>query len=262
MPVWPARSRAARLNSAHVHDADFARQVRNRGAHLRMCEQDGASNDRGRVVRRKVVAVILQHREAVGLDQPARGVAGNEVDLALRQRTVDERQVHCCRGGREVQAVSAREPWIAVLPLEELVPEAGLPAPGVRGEIGQGAQPEPPGVITADQHGERVLEAEWIHDRQSRIRVALADGLEDALAIGFGRPVEDGGLRRARILHVEVDVPRAHRAVADERAAQIESPLDRERCARLDGLGEDLTEQDLLGEILRSHSYGACLSSE
>ena len=64
--------------------------------------------------------------------------------------------------------------------------------------------------------------------------------------------MEDGGQRGARVLDVDIDVARAQRPIADERAAEIEPAFDLDTRLRLDRLREELAEQDLLGEVLRA----------
>ena len=53
------------------------------------------------------------------------------------------------------------------------------------------------------------------------------------------------------VLDVHVDLAGPHRAVADERAAEVEPPVDRQPAVPLEGLRHELAEQDLLGEVLR-----------
>jgi hypothetical protein len=62
--------------------------------------------------------------------------------------------------------------------------------------------------------------------------------------------MEDGGERRARVLDVDVDVAGHQRAIADERASEIQPALNRQAGVALNGFGDELAENHLLGEIL------------
>ena len=61
--------------------------------------------DRDRVVRREVAPIVLEHREAVGRDEPIRRAAHDEVHLLRQERRVEEAQVHLARGPGEGESV-------------------------------------------------------------------------------------------------------------------------------------------------------------
>ena len=69
--------------------------------------------------------------------------------------------------------------------------------------------------------------------------------------------MEDGGERRAGVLDVDIDVAGHQRAIADERASEIQPALDRQPGVALDGFGDDLAKNHLLGEIFRADDNGA-----
>src|SRR5262249_9066640 len=73
--------------------------------------------------------------------------------------------------------------------------------------------------------------------------------LEDRRCIGCGRELQDRGEGGAGVLDVDVELAGAERGVADEGPAQVEATLDAQTRA-LDGLGEQLAHQALLGEVL------------
>ena len=78
------------VHPAHVGDGDSARQRRQRIAQLRMRKQDGGSRDDGGVVRWKVVPIVFEHHEAVGVDESTGRVAGDEVNLSVSECPVDQ----------------------------------------------------------------------------------------------------------------------------------------------------------------------------
>ena len=81
----------------HVPIGHTAGQTRERAADGRLPQQRGRSNDRHGIVGRKIVAIVVERREVERVDQRARGVAGDDVHLAVRERPVDERQIHRAR---------------------------------------------------------------------------------------------------------------------------------------------------------------------
>ena len=62
--------------------------------------------------------------------------------------------------------------------------------------------------------------------------------------------MEDRRQRRARVFRIDVDVAGPQRAVADERAAEIQLARDRECASRFERLRQQFAEDDLFGEIL------------
>ena len=64
--------------------------------------------------------------------------------------------------------------------------------------------------------------------------------------------MEDGGERRPGVFDVDVDIAAEQRAIADQRAAEIQPPIDRYPGLPLDRLRDQLAENILLGEVLRA----------
>ena len=65
---------------------------------------------------------------------------------------------------------------------------------------------------------------------------------------------------RARVLHVAVDAPLTHGLVEQKGAAQAEFPFHPQRSVRLNLLGQELPQQQLLGVALGAHHhrFAAC----
>src|SRR5205085_1701877 len=72
----------------------------------------------------------------------------------------------------------------------------------------------------------------------------------DAVGNGHRCVLQDGGVRRPRVLHVEIDLARRDGLMAHERAAQVEAALDRQPRTALDLLRHDFAQQVGLGEVL------------
>ena len=64
--------------------------------------------------------------------------------------------------------------------------------------------------------------------------------------------MEDRRQRGSGVFDVDIDVAGQERAIADQRTAQIETPPDGQAGVALDRLRDDLAENQLLGEVLRS----------
>jgi len=103
----------------------------------------------------------------------------------------------------------------------------------------------------AYRDGERIVETERPAPRQPEaLRVVARHGVIDAVAIGDGRELQHRGVRRSRVLDVQVDLSRRDRRVAHERTAQVKASLHRQARAPLDLLRHDLAEQVGFREVL------------
>src|SRR4029450_2737594 len=93
------------IHPAHIRDGDPPAERYEGRLRLRVRKERGAPGDDRRIVRRKVALAVLEHRQLVGLDETAGRVAGDEVDLSFRERSIDERQIHGPGRLSEVQTV-------------------------------------------------------------------------------------------------------------------------------------------------------------
>ena len=89
-----------------------------------MAPQGRLVHHRDRVVGREIVAVVLQHHEVHRGDEAVGGATHHQVHLPVRQRLVEQSQVHLARRHAEAQAVRAQQARHPVRPLEELAEEA------------------------------------------------------------------------------------------------------------------------------------------
>ena len=229
---------------------DAAAEPRDGAADFGVTQQRRRVHDGDGVVGRKVLPVVFEHRQIQRVDQPRGRIAGDDIDLPFGERAVHERQVHDARRLAEAQTVGRREPAVAVGPIQELVAECGAPARRVRRQLRQPRQSPRARVRGANQNRERVAEAERRQHRSAGVGVQLADLVEHHARITLNGLLEDGGQRGAAVFDVQVDVAGLNRAVADERAAEIEPPIDGKPCVALDRLRHQLAENHLLGEVL------------
>jgi hypothetical protein len=105
------------------------------------------------------------------------------------------------------------------------------------------------GVFAADDHCESVLKAEGLGDFEiETLSVALFDAIVDVAWVAARGFVEHGREGGAGIFDVQIEVAGEQRFLAEERAAEIGFPFDVDASAGFDVLGEELREDDLLGE--------------
>ncbi len=238
------------VHPAHVGDGDTARERGQSGVDLRMREQRRGARDDGGVIRREVVAIVLEHDQAVRIDEAAGRVARYQIDLPLRERPIDQREIHGRRRCGKPQSVGARKARVAVLTLKEFVAEAGVPGRSVGCRGRQRLDSQLSRHVAADEHGKRVLEPQRIEQRQAGLRIVPLDPVKDPMPVRIDRLMKNRRLRGARVLDIRVDVAGTQRTVADEGAAEIQSALDADRRTRFDRLRDDFAENDLLGEVL------------
>src|SRR5439155_1559627 len=182
------------------------------------------------------------------LDLRVGRVARHQVRLMIDERAVEEAEVHDA-DLLEAYPVEALETGVAVGALLELVAEGGAPLARNGNGIRDRADARP--ILATDHEHEGVVEAERPGPHEPRRRVCLAHAGQHPLRIALRPILQHRGQRRPRVLDVRVDLPRADRRVADERAAEVEPALRPEPHV-LDRLREQLAEDALLGEVLRA----------
>ena len=138
---------------------------------LGVTKEGRRTDDRHRVVRRKVVTIVLERGQVKRVNECARRVARNDVHLLLRKRTVNQRQIHATRLAPELEPVCLDEPRIAVIALQEFVAEARSPSRRHRFQIVDRAQAESLRIVAANEDREGVVEPERARDGQAGARV-------------------------------------------------------------------------------------------
>src|ERR1700682_5199937 len=121
-----------------------------------------------------------------------------------------------------MQAIELAPAAEAVRTLKEFVAEAGAHLGGVRGDVAGVAEVEALGVVTANDHGEGVLETERLGDfKIETLAVALFHSTVNIVRIAAGRFGENSGKSGAGVLDVEVEVAGEEGFLTEERAAKI-----------------------------------------
>src|SRR3954454_21513348 len=165
---------------AHFFFRDFAAQLGEGLAQRRKSGERIAPHNGHGVVRRKIVAVVSEPYEVKSVDQAVSGVAGDDVDFLVDERAIDKTEINDAGRGGEMQAVSFAPTAKTVGTLEEFVTDADAPLGSYRGEVGVLLQMKLVGVVTANDHRERVLETERLSDFEvEAMGVPLLDPLKD-----------------------------------------------------------------------------------
>jgi hypothetical protein len=239
------------VQAAHVGGGKFSRKIGECAAELRKPRESGLTDDGGSVVGRKIVEVVDKRNEAERVNEAVGGVAGDNVHLMVEEGAVNEPEIHDVGRRREAERVAITPAAEAVGALEEFIADADAPFRSEGSDVGYFLQMKALGVFGADDHGERIFEAERLGDFElETLGVKLFDAAVDRVGIALGGFVEDGGEGRAGVFDVEVEVSREKSFVDEERAAEIGFADDGNAGAGFDVLGEQLGENDLFGEKL------------
>ena len=183
------------VEAAHVGGGEFVVEIGEGGAEFGKFFERVVANDRDGVVRREIVAIVFEGDEMQGVDQAVGGVAGDDVDLMINEGAIEKAEVHDVRRSGEVEIVAGTPAGESVGTLEEFVTDAGVPLGSDGSEVGHDAEVESLRVALADDHGERVFEAERFAEVEIEfLGVLLLDAIVNGggvvAAWGF---VKDGG---------------------------------------------------------------------
>jgi len=239
------------VHVAHVGDGDFSGKVGEGCAKRRKFRERVFANDRYGVVGREIVTIVGEADEMERIDEAVGGIAGDDVDLFVDERAVDEAEIHDARGRGELKAVALDEAAIAVGAFEEFVADTSAPARGDRNDVGNCLEMELLGVRAANDHRKRVFESERLGNIEVKLLgVASFDALINGARVGVvgGQFVEDSGQRGTGVFDVEVEITREECFLAEERAAEIRFSVYVNAGASFDVLREEFGEDDLLGE--------------
>ena len=152
------------VHSAHVVRADFAGKGVEGGRDLRPATERIIAHQRDCIVWREVMTIILERNKAERLDRPVGGVGRDHVDLARIECAVEQAEVHGARRSVEMQIVSGAQPGQAVGALLEFVSNAEAPLRRVGRGLAECGEMKALRVVSADDHGEGIFEAERFGD--------------------------------------------------------------------------------------------------
>ena len=178
------------IHGAHRLVSDAARKAGHRAANLWMGEERGGPDDRHRIIGREIPQAVVERQQIERVDLGAGRITGDDIHLPIRERFVNERQVHRARRGAEPQPVRLAQPGVAIRALEKLVAESRRPACRHRPQVGDRSQPEPARIARPHENRKRVVESERLEHGH-----AANAGIEPATHPCFGTPRSDRGSR-------------------------------------------------------------------
>jgi hypothetical protein len=239
------------IEVAHFVGGDLAGEIGERRAKLRKLVEGIVAHDGDRVVRRKIVKVVIERNEVQRVDEAVGGVAGDDVNLMVDKRAIEEAQIHDVGRLGELQIVTTGPAGEAVGTFEKFVAHADAEFTRDRRKVGHGVKMGAIGVVSAYHHGEGVGEAERLGEiKMEFFRVLQLDAVVDrsGSVVGLWRFVEHGGESGAGVFDVEVEVAGEERFVDEEGTAEISFALDVNTGLGFDVLGEEFGEKNLFGE--------------
>ena len=198
--------------------------------------------------------IIFEHYEAKCADWPVGRVAGNDIDLAAAQRTIEQAEIHRARRPCEAQSVGGRQSGEAIRPRFEFVPDAELPGGREFDDVGDRSYSQPAGILAPHDHGESVFEAQ---PTGCLYVVPLLIDPGDCVEYGGGvtrahggeRLLEDRSQRRTRVLDVPVNAPAHEGLLAEVAPGEIEPALHTFARYGFDLLRDQFAEYHLLGKV-------------
>src|SRR5574337_921191 len=145
----------------------------------------------------------------------------------------------------ESQPVGPYQSFVAILALQEFVPEGGLPARRMRRGIADRFEAKSARISSSDEDREGVVKAERRQDRAAGGRIRCGDAREYVRVIPRHRLMEDRSQGRSRVLDVGIDGAGLKCLIGDKRTTEIETAFDPEIGCSLNHLGQQLAEDDL-----------------
>lgn len=236
---------------AHVFGGDFAREIGQHGAELGEFFESVVADDGDGVVRREIMAVVVERNEVKSVDEPVGGVAGDDVHLTINESAIEEAKVHDVGRRGEVEMVAVAPATETVGALEKFVADADAPLGGNGDKVRHTAEVELVGVSLADDHSEGVGKAQRFGDvKVEALCVLVFDAIVDfgGVVIGRGGFVENRGESGAGVFDVEVEVACEKSFLDEKRAAEIGLANDGDAGASFNVLCEKLGEDHLFGE--------------
>src|ERR1035438_8676088 len=113
-------------------------------------------------------------------------------------------------------------------------------------------------ILAPDDHRERVIKPERGTNREAELFfVGLFHPQINILLVAARLLFENGGQRGARVFRVDIDASSQDRLLTDECACQVEAALHGQVSSGFDQLREELSENELLGEIFRADDDAA-----
>ena len=137
------------VHAAHVGGGDAASQGVEGELDFWRAAQRFLADEGDGLVRREVMAVVLQNRKIKLLNGTVGGVAGDHVDLIGPDGAVEQAEVHGAGRAGEAETVGCGKAGQAVGALLELVAHAETPLGGVGGGLAEGGEVQAASICAA-----------------------------------------------------------------------------------------------------------------
>ena len=240
------------VHPAHRCIVDRAFEFGERGPRLRQALRKICSIQKHRIVAREILAVVLEHGQAVLVELGVGRVDVDRVDLVTRNGFISEPVIEAARCV-EGQLVRALQSGPAVGAPDEFLRQSE-PHVGMRLEVGQPHDIPGTRIVGAHRQCVGIVETQRNRDRQPHGRQLGVEFGERRNAVEFQDFLGD----RARVFGVDVDAAGRERVQYDGRIAQ--SLAVRRACLAggLSGLPQDLAQDVRLGEALGADAERRC----
>jgi len=223
---------------ADVSGGELTGKIGEGGTKLGKSRESGLADNGNGVVGREVVAVVFEGDESEGIDEAIRGVTRDDVNLMFDKSAVDEAEVHDFGSFGEVEIIAAAPAAETVGTLEKLVADTDLPFGRKRHDVGDFLEMKIFRVVTPDDHGESVFEAEGLGDfEMEALGIELLDAVVDCVRIALWRFIQDGNEGGAGVFDVEVELASFEGFVDKQCATEVGFALDGDASFSFDVLG-------------------------
>src|SRR6267378_4012021 len=171
------------VETADISGGKLTGQIGDGGTKLGESRESGLADDGNGVIGREVVAVVFEGDESERINEADGGVTRDDINLMIDESAVDETEVHDFGRFGEMEIVAAAPAGEPVGTFEKFVADTDSPFGRERHDVGDFLEMKIFRVITADDHGESVFEAEGLGDFEME---ALGIQLLDAMVHGSG----------------------------------------------------------------------------
>src|ERR1700740_1820426 len=212
------------------------------------------SNHCDRFVRGEIVPIVPQNKQIEGGNEPVRRVAGDQIDLFVLQRAIEQPEVHNSWRLRKAKTVGGGQALVTVRTLHEFVPKASAPVRGISRRLRNCLQMQAARIVSSYLNRKCVIEAQRRTERERKPAFVFRFHLLVHLLLGVLRFfLQNRCQRSARVFGIKVDASREDGLLANERPCQVEAPLDAKAGFTFQALGKNFAEDRLFGEVLRAH---------
>src|ERR1700730_16797581 len=128
-----------------------------------MTRESRLADDRHCLVGREVMLVVFENDKVARGEQSIGRVSNDEVDLLIKQGTIEQAEIENPRGRGEPPSVDTRQGFVPVRTLHKLIPEAGAELRSVPGRVAERLQVESACILATNNDRKGVVESQGGH---------------------------------------------------------------------------------------------------